>query len=55
MSNPYEYNANEESDRHHLDEIQYKVDDIRSSFNSGFCSAEAQEKARQIISSLGNI
>ena len=49
------YNANEEDDRRHLERIQSMVDEIRRSFDYGFCSEEAKNKARQIISSLGNI
>lgn len=49
------YNANEEDDRRHLEQIQSMVDELRRTFDYGFCSEEAQNKARQIISSLGDI
>lgn len=49
------YNANEDSDRRHMERIQSMVDELRRTFDYGFCSEEAQNKARQIISSLGDI
>lgn len=52
ITNPYD--ANEESDRHTLDMIGYRVDEILR-LSSTFCSEESKERARQIISRLNNI
>jgi len=38
-----------------LEQIQRKSDEIRQLYQCGLFSEDAQEKARQIISSLGNI
>lgn len=48
------YDANEESDRHILDMIAYRVDEILQ-LSGRFCKEESIEKARQIISRLDNI
>jgi hypothetical protein len=49
-----QYDANEESDRHTLDMIAYRVDEILQ-LSGRFCKEESIGKARQIISKLDNI
>ena len=51
-TNPYD--ANEESDRHTLDMIGYRVDEILQ-LSGTFCKEESKERARQIVARLDNI
>ena len=51
-TNPYD--ANEESDRHTLDMISSRVDEILQ-LSGRFCKEESIGKARQIISRLDSI
>ena len=52
--NTNNYDANEESDRHTLDMIGYRVDEILD-LSRRFCNESSKDKAKQIIARLDNI
>lgn len=55
MEDLYTHDDYEEADHRTLDAISDKVDFIQRIFNDGLILEESKDKARQIISRLGNI
>lgn len=51
----YTHDDYEEADRRTLDAIRDKVDFIQRLFNDGLILEKSKDKARTIISELGNI